>query len=336
MSNKTVIIAEAGVNHNGDLDQAKKLIEAAASSGADYIKFQTFTAEQLVTPEAHKAEYQKNASDDKETQYELLNKLELSEEDHFELLNYANTLGIKFLSTGFDINSVKFLMQLGQKIIKIPSGEITNRPYLQYVGSLRKEVILSTGMSTLLEVENAIEIITNFGTPRELLTVLHCTSEYPTPMSDVNLLAMVNMREKLKINVGYSDHTLGIVVSIAAVALGAKVIEKHITLDKNLPGPDHQASILPTELREMVSAIRSIEIALGRPNKMPTEFEMLNRTATRKSIIAKRNIMKGEILTEENITVKRPGNGLSPMLWPNIIGTNAVRNFIKNELIEIL
>lgn len=330
-----IIIAEAGVNHNGDLDIAKKLIDIAATSGADYIKFQTFTANQLVTPKASKASYQIKSSIDRETQYEMLSKLELSREMHLELMQHAKSAGIRFLSTGFDIESINFLMGLGQNIIKIPSGEIINKPYLEYVGRLQKKVILSTGMATMLEVGNAIDVLVNSGTPRELLTILHCTTEYPAPMDHVNLRAMVSMREEFNLRVGYSDHTLGIEVAIAAVAMGAKVIEKHVTLDRNLPGPDHRASLLPSELLDMVASIRNIEIALGSPTKKPTELEIVNRIAARKSLVAKRDIKMGEEFTEENIAVKRPGNGISPMMWTSVIGSKAGRNFVTNELIEI-
>jgi N,N'-diacetyllegionaminate synthase len=335
MIQPVTIIAEAGVNHNGDLSIAKKLIDIASLSGADYIKFQTFTADQLVTPNAPKAPYQIKSLIDQETQYDLLRKLELSKEMHYELINHANSVGIGFFSTGFDVTSIKFLVSLGQNLIKIPSGEITNRPYLEYIGKLKKKIFLSTGMATLQEVGDAIELIVQSGTPRELITILHCTSEYPAPMKHVNLRAMKTMKEYFNLNVGYSDHTLGIEVSIAAVAMGATVIEKHITLDRNLPGPDHRASLLPSELRDMVTAIRNIEFALGSTIKAPTELEVLNRIATRKSLVAKQNIKMGEKFSEHNVTIKRPGNGISPMLWPNIIGKYAVRNFQKNELIEI-
>ena len=330
-----IIIAEVGINHNGDLNIAKKLIDIAATSGADYVKFQTFTASQLVTPKAPKASYQIKSPIDEETQYDLLSKLELSKEMHLELIKHANSAGIRFLSTGFDIESINLLMTLGQNIIKIPSGEIINKPYLEFVGQLQKKVILSTGMATMLEVGNAIDVIVDSGTPRELLTILHCTTEYPAPMAHVNLRAMVSMREQFNLRVGYSDHTLGIEVPIAAVAMGAKVIEKHITLDRNLPGPDHRASLLPSELRDMVSSIRNIEIALGSPIKKPTELEIVNRVAARKSLVAKCDIKMGEEFTEENIAVKRPGNGISPMMWTKVLGKKARRNFVANELIEI-
>jgi N,N'-diacetyllegionaminate synthase len=254
---------------------------------------------------------------------------------HYELIEHANKAGIQFLSTGFDISSVKFLIGLGQNLIKIPSGEITNLPYLEYVGALNKKIILSTGMATIEEVKKAVEIIINAGTPRDLLTVLHCTTEYPTPMSHVNLLAMVVMREALGVNIGYSDHTLGIEVAVAAVALGAQVIEKHFTLDRRLPGPDHLASLMPLELKEMVGSIRNIEIALGVPEKQPTEQEIINRSAVRKSLVARCAIAAGEEFTLDNLAVMRPGIGISPMRWYEILGSKAPRQFSPNELIDL-
>jgi N,N'-diacetyllegionaminate synthase len=335
MTTKVLIIAEAGVNHNGDIGLAKDLINVAAESGSDFVKFQTFRADDLVTPSASKAPYQIEKSIVDESQYDLLKRLELTENMHYELIEHANKAGIQFLSTGFDISSVKFLIGLGQNLIKIPSGEITNLPYLEYVGALNKKIILSTGMATIEEVKKAVEIIVNAGTPQDLLTVLHCTTEYPTPMSHVNLLAMVAMREALGVNIGYSDHTLGIEVAVAAVALGAQVIEKHFTLDRRLPGPDHLASLMPLELKEMVGSIRNIEIALGTPEKQPTEQEIINRSAVRKSLVARCAIGAGEEFTLDNLAVMRPGTGISPMRWHEILGSKAPRQFSPNELIDL-
>ena len=335
MTTKVQIIAEAGVNHNGDIELAKNLIDVAAESGSDFVKFQTYKADDMVTRSASKAPYQIQELTREESQYDLLKRLELTESMHYELIEHANKRGIQFLSTGFDISSVQFLIGLGQNLIKIPSGEITNLPYLEFVGAFNKKISLSTGMATIEEVRKAVEIIINAGTPRDSLTVLHCTTEYPTPMSNVNLLAMAAMRDELGVNVGYSDHTLGIEVAVAAVALGAQVIEKHFTLDRHLPGPDHLASLMPLELKEMVESIRHIEIALGSPRKWPSDQEIINRAAVRKSLVARRLIGAGEIFTIDNLAVMRPGTGISPMRWHEILGTKASRQFLPNELIDL-
>lgn len=329
---KVFIIAEAGVNHNGDIEVAKRLIDEAAKAKVDAIKFQSFKAAHLVTPTARKADYQEVNTMEQESQYEMLKKLELSKEMHMELITYCKEKDILFLSTPFDIESIHLLNQLGMDIFKIPSGEITNLPYLKEIGKLKKQVILSTGMSNLEEIQSAIQVLKEEGT--QDITVLHCNTEYPTPMRDVNLRAMVKIKEALNIKVGYSDHTLGIEVSIAAVAMGAGVIEKHFTLDKNMRGPDHKASLEPLELQQMVKCIRNIECALGSSQKVPSPSEMKNIEIARKSIVAKRNIKKGEIYTEENLTTKRPGSGISPMKWNEIIGKEALKDYKENELIE--
>ena len=332
---KTLIIAEAGVNHNGDVLLAKKLIDIAADAGADLVKFQTFNSRNLVTVSAPKADYQSLFTDKSESQYVMLSKLELSESMHHELIAHSHSKGIGFFSTGFDIESIDLLMRLGQERIKIPSGEITNLPLLRHIGKLNKEVILSTGMSDLGEVERAILILESSGTPKKKITVLHCTSAYPAPMEDVNLLAMKTIQDKLQVAIGYSDHSEGIEIPIAAVALGATIIEKHFTISKNLPGPDHKTSLMPSELKAMVSAIRNIEYALGDGNKQLTLSESNNLIAVRKSIVAKTSIKKGELFTADNITTKRPGSGISPMLWDQIINTNSKRDFDFDEMIEL-
>lgn len=332
----TLIIAEAGVNHNGSIAQAKRLIDAAADAGVDYVKFQTFKTEDLVLKSARKAEYQQNnIHDGNNSQYSMLKKLELSPEQHKELTSYCNERGVKFFSTAFDFGSIDFLASLHLGLWKIPSGEITNYPYLKKIAGFHEPVILSTGMSTLEEIKSAMEVLLNNGLQKEQITVLHCNTEYPTPMSDVNLSAMNEMRQQLGVTIGYSDHTRGIEVSVAAVALGAEVIEKHFTLDRNLPGPDHKASLEPLELKAMVSAIRNIEQAVGVSHKVVSASEAKNKAVARKSIVAARAIKKGEIFTEENLTVKRPGNGISPMRWPDIIGLIAIRDFAENELIGL-
>lgn len=335
-SKKVIIIAEAGVNHNGDLDTAKKLIDAAVLAGVDYVKFQTFKAEKLVTKSAKRAEYQDKNTKDGDSQFEMLKKLELSAENHYLLMDYCNKKGIKFLSTGFDLESLEFLHQIGIKLAKIPSGEITNYPYLKKMAQLFSEVILSTGMATIQEIKEAIKVLTKNGVSAEKIVILHCNTEYPTPMEDVNLKAMLHIKEEFGVSVGYSDHTLGIEVPIAAVALGATVIEKHFTLDKNLPGPDHKASLEPNELKAMVDAIRNIEKALGSSGiKEPSKSELKNKEIARKSIVAGKNIPKGAVFSEENLAVKRPGTGISPMRWEEIIGQKAIRDFAEDELIEI-
>ena len=331
---KTMVIAEAGVNHNGDLGQAKKLIEVAAKSGADFVKFQTFSADRLVTKKVRKAQYQIQNSQYSESQFEMLKSLELSETMHSELIEESRVQGIGFISTAFDIESANMLLSLGQNIFKIPSGEITNLPYLRHIGNFSKRVILSTGMSNLREVKDALELLEAAGTSKSQVTVLHCTSAYPAPVIDVNLLAMRTIKEALNVEVGYSDHTLGIEVSIAAVALGATVIEKHFTLDRNLPGPDHKASLEPDELNSLVTQIRNIEKALGDGVKCPMPSELENIDSIRKSIVAKCSIRKGEIFSELNLAAKRPGTGISPMDWNRIIGSVARRDFHVDELID--
>jgi len=335
MINKTLIIAEAGVNHNGDLALAKQLIDVAAAAGADVVKFQTFSASRLVTRTAKKADYQAQTTKTDETQHDMLSRLELTEAMHHDLIAYCVARKIGFLSTGFDIESVDFLLSLGQECCKIPSGEITNLPYLRHIGQLNKSVILSTGMATLGDIEAAIEELEQAGTPRGNLTVLHCTTEYPTPMADVNLRAMQSIKASFGVAVGYSDHTQGIEVAIAAVAMGATVIEKHFTLDRNLPGPDHQASLEPAELTSMVSAIRNIELALGDGIKRITASESKNKPVVRKSLVARCSIKAGGIFTAENIGVKRPGTGISPMRWDEVMGKKAPRFFSVDELIEL-
>ena len=335
MTNRTLIIAEAGVNHNGDLGLAKQLIDAAADAGADLVKFQTFNADRQVTRTAQKAEYQIQATNSKESQYEMLRRLELTPDMHRKLIAHCATRNIGFISTGFDIESVDLLVSLGQDHFKIPSGEITNLPYLRHIGQLSKTVILSTGMATLGEIEAAIHSLEQTGTPRDNITVLHCTTEYPTPMVEVNLRAMQSMREAFGLAVGYSDHTHGIEVAIAAVAMGATVIEKHFTLDRKLPGPDHKASLEPAELKAMVAAVRNIEAALGDGVKRVTPSETRNKPIARKSLIAKQAIKAGETLTAENLTAKRPGTGISPMRWDDVIGRIAIRDFTADELIEL-
>jgi N,N'-diacetyllegionaminate synthase len=334
MPNRTLIIAEAGVNHNGDIKLAKQLIDAAADSGADYVKFQTFSADRIVTKSADKAEYQKKSSNSSESQYEMLKRLELSVEMHLELIEHCKHKSIKFLSTGFDIQSVNLLVGLGLNLVKIPSGEITNLPFLRYIGSLGLQVILSSGMSTMKEIGDALLILEQTGLPREQITVLHCTTEYPTPMNEVNLLAMNSIRNTLGVAVGYSDHTVGIEVSVAAVALGASVIEKHFTIDRSLPGPDHKASLEPVELGAMVKAIRNVEVALGSDVKEPTNSEIKNLRVARKSILAGRKIKIGETLSASNLVVKRPGDGVSPMHWDHLIGQIASREYLPDEKID--
>nr|WP_307991086.1 N-acetylneuraminate synthase [uncultured Niameybacter sp.] len=328
---RVMIIAEAGVNHNGDIQLAKRLIDVAVEAKADVVKFQTFKAENIVTDEAPKATYQKETTDSNESQYRMLKKLELSVEDHKELIAYCKEKGILFLSTPFDLESIDLLDDLGIEIFKIPSGELTNLPYLEKIGAKKKQVILSTGMSTIDEVEAAIRILNNQGTTD--ITLLHCTTQYPTPMEEVNLKAMLTMKERFGLEVGYSDHTEGIEVPIAAVAMGATVIEKHFSLDKNMEGPDHRASLEPNELIKMVQAIRNIEKALGNGEKVPSKCELQNKEIVRKSIVAKVSIQEGELFSEDNLTVKRPGSGISPMRWHEVLGRRATKNYVKDEMI---
>lgn len=328
-----LIIAEAGVNHNGDLDLAKKLVDAAKNAGVDIIKFQTFISENVISKNAKKADYQKVNSVKEESQLEMVKKLELTFNEFIELNEYCKSKNIEFLSTAFDFDSIEFLDNLGMKRWKIPSGDITNLPYLMKIAKLNKPVILSTGMSTMDDIRSAVNSLKDNGAGE--LTVLHCTTEYPTPYNDVNLKAMLTIKDEFGEQIGYSDHTTGIEVPIAAVALGAKVIEKHFTLDRNMEGPDHKASLEPDELKAMVDSIRNIESALGDGIKQPAESEKKNMAIARKSIIAKKDIKAGEVFTEENLTVKRPGDGISPMKWFDVIGKVATRDFEEDELIEL-
>ncbi len=336
MSKHVLIIAEAGVNHNGSPETAKRLVDAAVQASADIVKFQTFKADALVSNGAVKAKYQMQTTDTGESHYEMIKKLEMTDVMHRELIEYCVAQGILFLSTPFDLDSIDHLQSIGITLWKIPSGETTNLPYLRKIGSFGREIILSTGMCDLKEIAAALAVLERAGTERENITLLHCNTEYPTPMCDVNLRAMQTLRDTfpgLK-GVGYSDHTLGIEVPIAAVALGATVIEKHFTLDRLLPGPDHRASLEPDELKAMVKAIRNIEAALGDGVKQSSPSELKNRSIARKSIVAARNIQAGETFTEENLTVKRPGTGVSPMQWNEMIGRNADRNYKRDELID--
>lgn len=333
MRDKTLIIAEAGVNHNGDIKIAKQMIDAAAEAGADIVKFQTFKAENLVTQTAKKAEYQLQTTSKEESQLQMLKKLELSLGDHLELIKYANERQIGFLSTPFDLDSLQLLIDAGIDTIKLPSGEITNYPLLKKSAESGKRIILSTGMSDLEEIKAAVKVLKINGASEIIL--LHCNTQYPTPFEDVNLTAMNTIAEAIGLPVGYSDHTNGIEVPIAAVAMGATVIEKHFTLDRNMEGPDHKASLEPHELKAMVSAIRNIEKAMGDGVKEPSESEKENIGIARKSIVACKNIKKGEVFTEQNITTKRPGTGINPMRWNEILGTRAIKNFYEDELIEV-
>jgi N,N'-diacetyllegionaminate synthase len=327
------IIAEAGVNHNGSVDLAKKLIDVASISGADAVKFQTFKAENLVAKNTQKADYQKQTTDASESQFDMIKKLELDVETHKELIAYCQEKDIMFLSTPFDHESINLLSSLGLQIFKIPSGEITNLPYLRHIGSLDKKVILSTGMSKLGEVGNALNILINAGTSKDNITVLHANTMYPTPMEDVNLNAMLTIQKEFGVDIGYSDHTLGIEVDIAAVAMGASCIEKHFTLDKTMDGPDHKASLEPEELKAMVGAIRNIEKALGGSEKKPSPSETVNIDVARKSIVASQSIKKGDKLSSKNITTKRPGTGINPMKWDEVIGTISSKDYNADELI---
>lgn len=332
---KVIIIAEAGVNHNGDMERAKRLIDAAKDAGADFVKFQTFKTELSVSKNAKKANYQiENSGDKVESQFDMLKKLELSEDTHHELINYCNEKGIKFFSTGFDDASLQFLKSLGFEVAKVPSGELVNLPYLRTVAKNFSKIILSTGMGNMDEVKAAYNVLIENGTKHENITILHCNTEYPTPMEDVNLKAMNAIGEELNVKIGYSDHTLGIEVPIAAVALGATVIEKHFTLDRNLPGPDHRASLEPDELKAMVTAIRNIEKAVsGSGKKEPSPSEKKNKAIVRKSIVAARDIKEGETFSEENLTIKRPAGGISPMKWDEVIGTKAKKDYKTDDQI---
>lgn len=333
MNDKVFIIAEAGVNHNGSIELAKRLIDCAHEAGADAVKFQSFRADSLVTRHAEKAGYQIKTTGNNGSQWQMLRKLELDEESHRELMTYARAVGIMFLSSPFDLDSIDLLDSLGLSLFKIPSGELNNLPYLRKIGRLGKPVILSTGMATLGEIEQALEILRASGT--DDITVLHCNTEYPTPYGDVHLRAMRTIGDALGVKIGYSDHTLGIEIPIAAVALGARVIEKHITLDKQMDGPDHKASLDPPELQAMVVGIRNVELALGHALKQPSASEWPNRLAARKSVVAARFIRQGEPFTEANLAVKRPGSGISPMRWDELLGRVAPRDFEEDELIEL-
>ena len=337
MINRVLIIAEAGVNHNGDFAIAKKLVEVAAQAGADYVKFQTFKADKVVTKTASKAEYQKNNTpDSSDTQYEMLKKLEMPEQWHYELKDYANKNGIKFLSTGFDEESIDFLEKLDMPLYKIPSGEITNKPYLVHIAKKGKPIILSTGMADLDEIKVALEVILAEGITKDMITVLHCNTEYPSPMADVNLLAMNTIQRQLNVKVGYSDHTLGIEVPIAAVALGAVVIEKHFTLDRNMPGPDHAASLEPDELKAMVRAIHNIELAIsGNGKKEPSASEIKNIVIARKSIHLKNDKKNGEMITANDLVMKRPGDGISPMKIDEVIGRKLNNDFKSDHKLTL-
>lgn len=338
MDNHVLIIAEAGVNHNGSIDVAKQLIDKAVGAGADIIKFQTFKSEKLVSKSAKQAEYQKRNIGSKadDSQLNMLKKLELSQEDYEELMQYCQQKGIKFFSTAFDMDSIDYLHSLHMGLWKIPSGEITNYPYIRKIAQYGEPVILSTGMCEMDDICAAMNVLIKFGVKREQITILHCNTEYPTPYKDVNLKAMIALKDEFKVEVGYSDHTKGIEVPIAAVALGATVIEKHFTLDRNMEGPDHKASLEPDELRAMVCAIRNIEKAIGGDGiKHVSESERKNIAIARKSIVAACDIKAGEVFTEQNLTVKRPGNGISPMRWEDVIGTKAKRDFLEEELIEV-
>ena len=335
--NKVIIIAEAGVNHNGNIELAKKLIDVAVEAGVDYVKFQTFKSESLVSKFANKASYQiENTKDAVESQLQMLKKLELSNSQHFELVQYCNNKNISFFSTAFDLESLSFLKELGLNIVKIPSGEITNLPYLRKAAALFKEVIISTGMSSMVEIEEALDVFLQEGIKKNDITILHCNTEYPTPMSDVNLKAMLAIQKMFGVKVGYSDHTMGLEVPIAAVAMGGTMIEKHFTLDRSLPGPDQLASLEPDELKNMVHSIRNIEKAIGGTGiKEPSVSENKNISIARKSIVAKTLIQKGDRFTEFNITTKRPGMGLSPMRWDEVIGKVACQDFDEDELIKL-
>lgn len=332
---KVFIIAEAGVNHNGKLENALKLIDIASAAGADAVKFQTFKAEKVVSRFAGKAEYQLETTDNNETQFEMIRKLELDQKVHEILIRHCKKKKIKFLSTPFDFESIDMLTEIGVDTFKVPSGEINNLPYLRKIGGLGKKIILSSGMSTIGEIEFALNVLTGVGTLKSNITVLHCTTEYPAPFSEVNLRAMLTIKETFKVDVGYSDHTPGIEIPIAAVAYGASVIEKHFTISKKMEGPDHKASLEPEELRMMVKAIRNVEKAVGDGIKKPSRSEMKNIKVIRKSIVASRNIKKGETFSPDNIDVKRPGDGISPVMWDSVIGRKAIKEFKKDQLIVI-
>ena len=328
-----IIIAEAGVNHNGNFELAKKMVDAAKETGVDYVKFQTFNPNKLVSKYAEKAEYQKETTGSDETQLQMLQKLTLTEDNFLSLRDYCREVGIGFISTPFDLDSIAFLETFDMDFWKVPSGEVTNLPYLEAIARTKRKVVMSTGMCDMNEIQDAIEVLEKNGTTD--ITLLHCNTQYPTPYEHVNLSAMNSIKDALHKEVGYSDHTQGIEVPIAAVAMGATVIEKHFTLDKNMEGPDHKASLNPSELQQMVVAIRNIEQAIGNGLKEPSSSEMANKGVARKSIVASRNIKQGEVFSEENLTTKRPGTGISPMKWYEVIGKVAVRDFSEDEIIEL-
>jgi len=327
------IIAEAGVNHNGSIDIAKRMIDVAAEAGVDYIKFQTFKAEKLVVEKAQQAEYQKKNTGKSESQLDMLKKLELTQDDFIEIKEYCGKKKVGFISTPFDFESIDFLETLDMDLWKVPSGEVTNYPYLVKIAKTHRPVVMSTGMCDIDEIREAVKVLRDNGCGG--LTLLHCNTMYPTPFEDVNLKAMETLKREFDVPVGYSDHTLGIEVPVAAVAMGARVIEKHFTLDKNMEGPDHKASIDPVELKQMVTAIRNVEKALGDGDKHVTDSERANKAVARKSIVAAGDIKAGEVFTEDNLTVKRPGTGISPMRWPEVLGRKADRDYKKDELIEL-
>lgn len=334
--NRTIIIAEAGVNHNGSLQLAKQLVDVATEAGADYVKFQTFKANKIASKQAQKAIYQQHSTDNTESQLEMLERLELDEMAHLELINYCQEKNIAFLSTAFDFDSIELLEKLGITLGKIPSGELTNLPYLRKMAKTFPKLILSTGMADMKEIDDTINALIKAGAERTNLTVLHCNTEYPTPFEDVNLKAMLSIQKQLNVSIGYSDHTLGIEIPIAAVAMGATIIEKHFTLDRNMKGPDHKASLEPIELKAMIQSIRNVESALaGTGVKVASNSEKKNIGIARKSIVAARSISIGDTFTDENITVKRPGIGINPMLWDEVIGKKAVKDFKEDELIVI-
>ena len=335
MNKEVKIIAEAGVNHGGSLEIAKQLIDSAADAGADFVKFQTFRAEALVTSFAKKAEYQLRQEYGGDNQYGMLKEYELDRPGHVDLIRHCRERGIEFLSSPFDLQSIDLLVDLGTRIIKIPSGEITNKPYLMHVARQGKPVLMSTGLSSLDEVSRAFEILITNGLDEEGITILHCNSQYPTPIDEVNLRAMTSMKSAFGVPVGLSDHTEGITTPIAAVALGACVIEKHLTLDKSLVGPDHAASLIPEEFNEMVSSIREVEKAMGDGIKRPSQGELDNLFAVRKSIVAAKRIYAGDLFSSENLAVKRPGSGISPMHWDNVVGTRSKWDFDIDELIQV-
>jgi len=333
--NRVIVIAEAGVNHNGSLEIAKKMVDAAVKAGADIIKFQTFVGEKVISRYAPKAKYQLETTAEGESQLDMVKKLEFSPSEHKELFNYCIQKNIQYLSSPFDLESIELLAEMNVKAIKIPSGEITNLPYLRKIGALQKTIILSTGMSTLGEIETAIDILTRAGTKRENIVLLHCTTEYPAPYEEVNLQAILTLQKAFGLKTGLSDHTEGIEIAIAAAAMGASVIEKHFTLDKNMEGPDHKASLSPEELYQMIRTIRHVEKAMGNGIKKPSPSETANIPIVRKSIVAARPIARGEVFSPENITTKRPGTGISPMHWDYVIGKKAPRDFKEDELIEL-